>query len=193
MGIFSFRKKDIDLYYKYAYYFLRVRCQGGTGAAPDFLIRSAIMLNEKNMMEFSFSLEMNVSPEAVWRYYENLDLWPVWEEDLEEISLDGGFKTGSRGVMKLAGMPPLSYVLSSVIPRREFWDETETPLGRICFGHVIEEGRTGSVLVRHTVRLESPAATKESVCFLQKIFSDVPGSLLLLKKAAENEPLSIQG
>ena len=36
-------------------------------------------------MEFSFSLSMTASKEDVWAYYENIEKWYDWEEDLKNI------------------------------------------------------------------------------------------------------------
>ena len=50
-------------------------------------------------MEFSFSLTIKASKEDVWSYYENIEKWYDWEEDLKNITLIGEFKTGSCGTM----------------------------------------------------------------------------------------------
>ena len=34
-------------------------------------------------MEFSFSLNIRASKEDVWAYYENIEKWYDWEEDLK--------------------------------------------------------------------------------------------------------------
>ena len=82
-------------------------------------------------MEFSFSLSMKAAKEDVWFYYENIEKWYDWEEDLKNITLNGGFKTGSCGMMELEGMPPMEYQLTLVKPFEEFWDKTATPFGDI--------------------------------------------------------------
>ena len=38
-------------------------------------------------MEFSFSLNIRASKEDVWAYYENIEKWYDWEEDLKNITL----------------------------------------------------------------------------------------------------------
>lgn len=38
-------------------------------------------------MEFSFSLTIKASKEDVWSYYENIEKWYDWEEDLKNITL----------------------------------------------------------------------------------------------------------
>ena len=136
-------------------------------------------------MEFSFKVKINAKKEKVWEYYANINKWYIWEEDLKDIKLNGEFKTGSKGIMELENMPPLEYILTSVKENKEFWDRTDIPLGSIHFGHEIFEEDKNSVSIKHTVRLESSIINEENIEFLRGIFSDVPHSMMLLKKSVE--------
>lgn len=136
-------------------------------------------------MEFSFKIKINAKKEKVWKYYADINKWYIWEEDLKDIKLNGEFKTGSKGIMKLENIPPLEYVLTSVEENKEFWDRTDIPLGSIHFGHEIFEEDKNSVSIKHTVRLESSIINEENIEFLRGIFSDVPHSMMLLKKSVE--------
>ncbi|MHB9343696.1 SRPBCC family protein [Fusobacterium polymorphum] len=136
-------------------------------------------------MEFSFKIKINAKKEKVWEYYADINKWYIWEEDLKDIKLNGEFKTGSKGIMKLENMPPLEYILTSVKENKEFWDRTDIPLGSIHFGHEIFEEDRNSVSIKHTVRLESTIISEENIEFLKGIFSDVPHSMMLLKKSVE--------
>jgi len=134
-------------------------------------------------MEFSFSLNIRATKEAVWAYYENIEKWYDWEEDLKNITLKGGFETGSYGTMELEGMPPMEYQLTLVKPFEEFWDKTATPFGDILFGHQIIENNDGTVNVKHTISLDSE--DKQHLEFLGQVFSDVPHSIFILKNYLE--------
>ena len=136
-------------------------------------------------MEFSFKIKINAKKEKVWEYYADINKWYIWEEDLKDIKLNGEFKTGSKGIMELENIPPLEYVLTSVKENKEFWDKTDIPLGSIHFGHEIFEEDKNSVSIKHTVRLESSIINEENIEFLRGIFSDVPHSMMLLKKSVE--------
>ena len=136
-------------------------------------------------MEFSFKIKINAKKEKVWEYYADINKWYIWEEGLKDIKLNGEFKTGSKGIMKLENIPPLEYVLTSVKENKEFWDRTDIPLGSIHFGHEIFEEDKNSVSIKHTVRLESSIINEENIEFLRGIFSDVPHSMMLLKKSVE--------
>ena len=136
-------------------------------------------------MEFSFKIKINAKKEKVWEYDADINKWYIWEEDLKDIKLNGEFKTGSKGMMELENMPPLEYILTSVEENKEFWDKTDIPLGSIHFGHEIFEEDKNSVSIKHTVRLESSIINEENIEFLKGIFSDVPHSMMLLKKSVE--------
>ena len=136
-------------------------------------------------MEFSFKIKINAKKEKVWEYYADINKWYIWEEDLKDIKLNGEFKTGSKGIMELENMHPLEYILTSVKENKEFWDKTDIPLGSIHFGHEIFEEDKNSVSIKHTVRLESSIINEENMEFLRGIFSDVPHSMMLLKKSVE--------
>ena len=136
-------------------------------------------------MEFSFKIKINAKKEKVWEYYADINKWYIWEEDLKDIKLNEEFKTGSKGIMELENMPPLEYILTSVKENKEFWDKTDIPLGSIHFGHEIFEEDKNSVSIKHTVRLESSIINEENIEFLKGIFSDVPHSMMLLKKSVE--------
>ena len=136
-------------------------------------------------MEFSFKIKINAKKEKVCEYYADINKLYIWEEYLKDIKLNGEFKTGSKGIMELENMPPLEYILTSVKENKEFWDKTDIPLGSIHFGHEIFEEDSNSVSIKHTVRLESTIISEENMEFLRGIFSDVPHSMMLLKKSVE--------
>ena len=43
-------------------------------------------------MKFSFELKTKANVEKIWKLYSDINLWSNWEDDLEDISLDGEFK-----------------------------------------------------------------------------------------------------
>lgn len=135
-------------------------------------------------MEISFEAKVSATKEKIWDFYANLQNWYLWEEDLEDITLDGDFQTGAKGMMKLTGMPPMEYTLTEVVENAVFCDKTPTPIGEVYFDHRILE-RADGVYVRHSVRLETANPNAEALGFLRQIFADVPDSIMLLKAKAE--------
>ena len=86
--------------------------------------------------------------------------------------------------MELEGMPPMEYELTHVKVFEEFWDKTATPFGDILFGHQIIDNNDGSVIIKHSVSLDSEDI--QHLEFLSQVFSDVPDSIFILKKYLES-------
>lgn len=51
-------------------------------------------------MKYSFEQKANTSVTNLWALYADVNKWFTWENDLEEISLDGLFETNTKGSMK---------------------------------------------------------------------------------------------
>lgn len=137
-------------------------------------------------MEFSFMIKVDATKECIWQYYADIQKWYAWEQDLKNISLTGGFTTGSKGIMELEGMPPMEFLLVSVVEEQAFCNKTDTPFGSIYFNHEIIPNNATSVCIKHTVRLETDRVTKEKLAFLKQVFADVPDSIMLLKRVVES-------
>lgn len=136
-------------------------------------------------MELQFKVEVNAPKEAIWSYYSDPAKRYIWEEDLENLKFNGELKTGTTGTMKLKGMPEMTFTLTNIVPNASYWDKTEVPeMGNIHFGHDIfqEDGRN---FIQHTVKLEKENPSEEDLNFLCGVFSDVPKSVMKIKKEVE--------
>lgn len=136
-------------------------------------------------MELSFKVQVNGTKEAIWDYYADFSKRKIWEEDLEDLQLEGPLAAGTKGVMKLKDMPAMAFELTKVEKHVSFCDKTVVPnMGTLCFDHdIIEEA--GQLFVRHTVRLEKADLSAQDLGFLQGVFSDVPHSVLKIKEEVE--------
>lgn len=136
-------------------------------------------------MEVRFKVEVNAPKEIIWPYYAELEKRHIWEEDLESIKFDGELETGTTGTMKLEGMPEMSFTLTKIIPNASYWDRTDVPgIGSIHFEHDILE-EDGKNYIQHTVKLEKENPSEEDLNFLCNVFSDVPQSVMKIKKEVE--------
>lgn len=87
--------------------------------------------------------------------------------------------------MKLEGMPEMSFTLTKIIPNASYWDRTDVPgIGSIHFEHDILE-EDGKNYIQHTVKLEKENPSEEDLNFLCNVFSDVPQSVMKIKKEVE--------
>lgn len=109
----------------------------------------------------------------------------IWEEDLENLTFNGELKTGTTGTMKLKEMPEMSFTLINIIPNASYWDRTDVPgMGSLCFGHDILQ-ENGKNFIQHSVRLDKENPSEEDLNFLCGVFSDVPNSVMKIKKEVE--------
>lgn len=139
-------------------------------------------------MKFSFELKTKTSVEKIWELYSDVNRWFAWEDDLEDISLEGKFERGSFGEMKLSGQPTMKFELVSVIHNKEFTDKTSIPdVGDIYFVHELTNEH-GYTIIRHSVEFvpNNRADSPEDAGFVSQIFSDVPASIFSLIKAAND-------
>lgn len=134
-------------------------------------------------MKFSFETIVDANAEKIWEYYSDTNKWYLWEDDLEDITIQNDhFITGNKGMMKLKNMPPMAFTLSSVIQYQEFIDVTQTPMGNITFGHFLMQTNEGTI-IKHEVSLDNEE--EENISILKGIFEDVPDSVFSLKKVVE--------
>lgn len=137
-------------------------------------------------MRLTFELSTDLSPQKIWPMYAEITNWYKWESDLESISLEGDFATGTFGQMTLLGQPPLRFELTEVRADKSFCDKTVIPkLGDLYFYHelILRDGNTS---VRHSVELIPIEGLdlQKGLDFLQQVFADVPASVSQLVEAS---------
>ncbi|GHT01213.1 polyketide cyclase [Synergistales bacterium] len=136
-------------------------------------------------MELQCKIEVKAAKEAVWPYYADPTKRAVWEEDLESLVFDGEVKTGTTGRMKLKDMPEMCFTLTEVIVNASYCDRTDVPgMGSLFFTHKILQ-ESGKTFIQHGVRLQKDTFTEEDLAFLSGVFSDVPGSVMKIRREVE--------
>jgi hypothetical protein len=80
------------------------------------------------MAENSRSLETAASPDAVWKTWSDTSTWPSWNPDIEAVTLDGGFASGTTGTMRTKSGGKHNIVLSEVQPSRGFTLTSDLPM-----------------------------------------------------------------
>jgi hypothetical protein len=136
-------------------------------------------------MELQCKLEVCAKPEKIWGYYVDPAKRSIWEEDLENLVYDGEIKAGATGKMKLKDMPEMSFTLTEVVKDAAFCDRTDVPgMGSLFFSHRILD-ESGKIFIQHGVRLEKDAFSEEDLGFLGGVLSDVPDSVLKIKREVE--------
>jgi hypothetical protein len=56
--------------------------------------------------EYGTSVETTASPEQVWRVWSDMSTWGEWNPNVSTMDWEGGFVSGSSGVMNTNGVVP---------------------------------------------------------------------------------------
>jgi hypothetical protein len=131
---------------------------------------------------YEHAVDADVSAAAIWALYDDVTTWPNWDAEAELVTRDGPFATGTTGTMTFRGQPPLSYRLTSVVPEREFIDET--PVGDLVVrvSHRLEPRTSGGVRITHAAEIDGPAEQARQVGPM--ITADFPVTMSALITAA---------
>jgi Polyketide cyclase / dehydrase and lipid transport len=136
---------------------------------------------ERHMPTWTHTITSAATPEAIWPYYADVTIWPVWDAGLQHVTLDGPFVAGSRGTLVVEGQPPLTYELLEVDEGRSFSDLTDIPgVVRLVFHHTLE-AITGGTRITPVVVAEGPQAE----AMLPMVTSDTPEAMESLARLAE--------
>ena len=80
----------------------------------------------------------NVSPEAIWKIWVDINNWPSWHGDLDYCTLDGDFKAGNHFMLKPKGAPAIKIMLTEINDMQSFTDCTKFFGGKMYDNHSME-------------------------------------------------------
>lgn len=93
------------------------------------------------------------STEAIWRWYEAVDKWPLWDKSLKTAELSGPFTVGSEGVMGMLNGISIPFVIVECRRTRSFSTKSDMGQISITMQHSLEQ-KGDKVLVTHRLLLE---------------------------------------
>ena len=108
--------------------------------------------------DFEHNIATNASKKALWALYSNVESWPIWDQGIENISIDGEFKEGSKGKIELEGQGILGYRIVLADPEKGFTNETVIDdLGAsVKFVHTFSYLPDGKIQLTHHVTIFCP-------------------------------------
>jgi hypothetical protein len=95
-------------------------------------------------------------PAAFFARWADVATWPAWNADTEWVRLDGPFEQGATGVLKPRGGPRTRFVVTSLVPGREFVDVSRLLGARLTFAHVVIAQEDGGCRVDVRVSIDGP-------------------------------------
>ena len=106
--------------------------------------------------EYGTSVETNASPEKVWRVWSDMSTWGEWNPNVSTMDWQGGFVSGSTGVMNTRAGQHHKMELVDVQPGRGFALLTSVVPGtRFRFNCRIEP-TGGKTKISQTVEVGGP-------------------------------------
>ena len=137
------------------------------------------------MWRYEHTAQAPVSPEAVWRLWSEVELWPDWNPDIETITIDGPFAAGSKFVMNPDGDEPVQMTLEEVVPGTSFTDLAEFDGLVIRTIHLMEPAEGGNLRITYAMEITGPDADTTGAEVGEQITSDFPETVAaLLAQAA---------
>jgi uncharacterized protein YndB with AHSA1/START domain len=102
------------------------------------------------------SVETNASPAAVWKIWSDTSTWAEWNPDVQSMTLNGPFATGTSGTMKTK-QGTRQVQLTEVVTGRSFRLETTViPLTRFAFECQVVAGPAGKTTISQAIRVGGP-------------------------------------
>jgi uncharacterized protein YndB with AHSA1/START domain len=131
------------------------------------------------------SLETKASPQAVWKIWSDTSAWPQWNPDVQSMTLNGPFASGTTGTMtNKQGAHQIQ--LEDVVPGESFRLETTViPLTRFSFECRVAGGATGNTTVSQGIRVKGPLGAIVGGMMGKQIANSFPALLQGLAKKAE--------
>ena len=107
--------------------------------------------------EHEGSIRTAASPEAVWRLWSDPGTWSEWDPPVERVVLDGPFRVGTTGTMRLAGGIDAPFELVEVRAEERYLDRLTLGELVIDIDHRLRPIEGGCEIVVST-RIEGPGA-----------------------------------
>jgi len=136
------------------------------------------------MWTFEHAETTTASPAQLWQLYQDPTTWPEWDHQLEDVTVDGPFETGSTGTIKPVGGPRTRYRMVAVTEKVSFTDVTRLPLATMRFDHRIEPGVSDTAFV-HRVTITGPLSPLFARVIGRKVAADLPAAMRTLAALAE--------
>jgi uncharacterized protein YndB with AHSA1/START domain len=131
------------------------------------------------------SVETTASPAAVWRVWSDATTWPQWNPDVQSMTLDGPFASGTSGTMKTK-QGTRQVQLTEVVPGRSFRLETTViPLTRFAFECQVVAGSAGKTTISQAIRVGGPLGGVVGGMMGSQIANTFPALLQGLARKAE--------
>jgi hypothetical protein len=129
--------------------------------------------------------ETTATREQVWELWADVPSRTRWDADLEYARLDGPFRAGSTGEVKLEGQPARKFLITHCKPLEGYTDRFFLPLyGKMDWHHTIRETKDG-LEVTFKIEVSGPSALILAPIMRNILQDDLPPTVDKLVSLAE--------
>jgi uncharacterized protein YndB with AHSA1/START domain len=121
------------------------------------------MVQGTRLKTFSITVDIDAPPDAVWAVMSDVEKWHEWTASITSVErLDAGpFVVGSRAHVRQPKLRPADFVVTELVPQREFTWVTRSPGIGATARHAVEpiaRGTRATLSVRFEGLLSGPVA-----------------------------------
>jgi hypothetical protein len=129
------------------------------------------------MWAHEYTVETDVSPEAIWAVLSDLDRWPRWDTSMERVTLPGPFAVGSQVAMTPQGQDPIVSTIVGITAPEFYADRTDLGLVTLEFSHRLTRLGTGGTRITHRLEITGDGAAELGPQLGPEITADFPGAM----------------
>lgn len=118
------------------------------------------------MWTIEVSRKTTAKKEIIWKIWEDVPNWNIWDSEVETAELFGQFQKGTKGILKPKGAPKTKFRIIEFTKLKSFTNRSFLPFCKIDFIHLITE-KKGGLDITHKVIMTG---------FMTFLFSKVIGN-----------------
>jgi Polyketide cyclase / dehydrase and lipid transport len=80
---------------------------------------------------FSYTITINNTIDKVWQTLVDVVLWPKWDTELKEATIESDFALNAKGSITPKKGPKLKFYISEIIPNKSYTFNTKMPIGEL--------------------------------------------------------------
>jgi hypothetical protein len=104
-----------------------------------------------SMWTTEVSRKTTATKEQIWKLWEDVPNWNVWDKEVEISELFGQFQTGTKGVLKPAGGPKTKFEMTECTNFKSFTDRSFLPLCKMDFIHTMTDTKDELVITHKII------------------------------------------
>ncbi|MCH9609197.1 MAG: hypothetical protein S4CHLAM45_04190 [Chlamydiales bacterium] len=107
------------------------------------------------MLIIKHTIATTATPAQIWKIWQDVENWKMWDQKIELSQIDGPFQTGTTGSIKFVGTPLLKTLLTEVKLYKSVIQETYLSFAKIVSSQLINQ-KNGKIEVTFQVAIRGP-------------------------------------